>query len=308
MPDDNSGESVKRQPVENGARVEVIIAPMLPQHPSGIPTQAIPEQPKKTEIQIIEDRVKRAEWWMIWLTAAIAFSGLCGVVVGYMQWREISAGSTDTHTLAQAADTQAKKMADMSTAANKIRMAAENMVVQDQRIADNAQKALEASNRQSKAALDTSIAAFRLDQRAWIAAVEPSAEGIEVDAVPKARITWFNTGKTFGRHVYPSVHLRFSPNTMDTDKDLEAAVKAGNDAPVLSIGVIAPQNKAQSVLVLDHKLSVTGKSDFDRFYTYIWGELSYGDVFGRTHKTTFCAYRRGTSGDFLQCPIHNDAD
>jgi isopentenyl phosphate kinase len=53
---------------------------------------------------------------------------------------EIHTGGSDTHTLAQAADTQAKKMIDMSNAADKIRQAAENMVTQDQRIADNAQR------------------------------------------------------------------------------------------------------------------------------------------------------------------------
>lgn len=77
---------------------------------------------------------------------------LTGVIAGtsYFQWREIHSGSSDTHTLAVAADTQAKKMADMSTAADKIRQAAENMVAQEQRIADNSKAANDASNAQSR--------------------------------------------------------------------------------------------------------------------------------------------------------------
>ena len=76
-------------------------------------------------------------------------------------------GGQDTHDLAIAAGKQADKMKDMSDAADKIRQAAEGMVTQEQRIADNAQKSLDAGNKQSKAALDFTIAASRLDQRAW---------------------------------------------------------------------------------------------------------------------------------------------
>ena len=56
----------------------------------------------------IEDRIRGAEKWMIWLTAAIAFFGLCAVVVGVLQWNamkgqltEMRSGGIDTHTLAE---------------------------------------------------------------------------------------------------------------------------------------------------------------------------------------------------------------
>jgi hypothetical protein len=86
---------------------------------------------------------------------------LTTVIAGtsYLQWHEINAGGKDTHDLAVAAKTQAEKMKSMSDAADKIRQAAQDMVAQDQRIADNAEKSLAASNKQSKAALDATIAA-----------------------------------------------------------------------------------------------------------------------------------------------------
>jgi uncharacterized membrane protein YhaH (DUF805 family) len=40
----------------------------------------------KSGIQGFEDRVRRAELWIIWLTAGIVISGFCSVAVGIFQW------------------------------------------------------------------------------------------------------------------------------------------------------------------------------------------------------------------------------
>lgn len=58
---------------------------------------------------------------MIWLTGAIAFFGLCTVIVGFLQWNamkgqlsEMHSGGVDTHTLAEAAKRQADKTETIS--------------------------------------------------------------------------------------------------------------------------------------------------------------------------------------------------
>ncbi len=79
----------------------------------------------------------------------------------------MKSGSADTHDLAVAAKAQADKMKSMSDAADKIRQAAQDMVTQDQRIADNSQKAIEASNKRSAEVLKATIDASNQDQRAW---------------------------------------------------------------------------------------------------------------------------------------------
>ena len=238
---------------------------------------------------------------------ALGISILAAIFV-CLQWWEMHTTGTDTHDLAVHAKEQADKMKDMSEAADKIRLAAENMVTQDQRIADNSQKATEASTKQNKAVLDAAIRQFRDDQRAWVAAVSPSVEGFEVDAFTQGKITWINSGKTFAKRAYPSVHLRFTPTMMTTNEDLDRAAKAAGDAEESSIGVLAPQGRSESVLKREQKLSAVEKSAFSSWYTFLWGELIYYDVFGRRHTTEFCSYRKGIVGDFLQCPCHNDAD
>ena len=68
----------------------------------------------------------------------------------------------------------------MSGAADKIRQASEGMVTQEQRIADNAKKAMDAGNRQAKAALDASIASSRSDQRAYVTIGRPDGTVAEI--------------------------------------------------------------------------------------------------------------------------------
>src|SRR6266849_6590856 len=94
-------------------------------------------------------------------TFVLAFVGIVTLI-------EIIEGGQDTHALAVAAKTQADKMASMSDAAAKIREASEQMAAHEKEIADKARETLEVNSKQSKAALDSSIAASRLDQRAWI--------------------------------------------------------------------------------------------------------------------------------------------
>ena len=115
-----------------------------------------------------ENSVDRAVRTTANATIAIAFFTL--VSVGVSVWTthilnkqliDFENGSGDTHDLAQAAKTEAGKMSNVSDAADVIKQAAQNMVTQDQRIADDAEKSLDASNRQSKAALDASITASR---------------------------------------------------------------------------------------------------------------------------------------------------
>jgi hypothetical protein len=124
---------------------------------------------------------------------------LYSVFAGW-QLYEIHSGAKDTHDLAIHAKEQANKMKDMSDAADKIRQASEGMVKQEQRIADNAKSALDASNRQAKTALDASIAASHSDQRAYVTLGRQDGTVAEVimpktEAAKAALIVYFqNTG------------------------------------------------------------------------------------------------------------------
>jgi predicted phage gp36 major capsid-like protein len=84
-------------------------------HSEPTATQAYPITPAAHAE--LKDRIKRAEAWVIWLTAAMALFALCSVVVGYFQWSvmngqlgEMRSGSSDTKQLVTAAQLQAADM------------------------------------------------------------------------------------------------------------------------------------------------------------------------------------------------------
>ena len=98
------------------------------------------------------------------------------------QLAEMRTGSVDTRTLAQAAKRQADKAETISTSIQQ------------------AVTAMNTSNAQSKQVLDATIAASRLDQRAWVGVVDVVTEGGKVDgdafSFKSIGIAIRNTGKT----------------------------------------------------------------------------------------------------------------
>ncbi len=108
MPDDKPSDRIEEQPREQPPGSKPIDSPPPPNNPNPPAAQGISRQEVRSEVQNIEDRVKRAERWMIGLTGAIALFALCSVIVGILQWcamsgqlTEMHNGGIDTHDLAQ---------------------------------------------------------------------------------------------------------------------------------------------------------------------------------------------------------------
>src|SRR5260370_20395908 len=85
MPDDTPGEGVKQEGVTESPEGETVHPPPPPHNPPALAAQPVGGQPNNTEIQSLKDEVRVAEKWMIWLTGAIAFFGLCTIGVGILQ-------------------------------------------------------------------------------------------------------------------------------------------------------------------------------------------------------------------------------
>src|SRR5271166_6628935 len=208
MPNDTSSESVKQKPVQNGPESEPIHTPTTPpDNPPAPPAQPVTNQEVKDAVEAIDDRVKRAEWLMIGLTAGIVLLTLGLVIVGILQWRVMSgqlgemksaSGQTDkliekTRVLAENAGKQAdrtKDLADwMKDQADRTRTIAEQAVIQAR-----------AANTSADAAIKTAqIGQQQLDtsQRPWITEVTQIATPIEFN-VNGMRITFLFTLDNIG--------------------------------------------------------------------------------------------------------------
>lgn len=225
-----------------------------------------------------------------WAKIAVLLSGLAAAFV-CAQWFEMHKGGEDTHALAQAADTQAKKMIDMSAAADKIRQAAENMVVQDQRIADNAQVALDASNRQSKASLDATIEISRLEQRAWVGPTTMILKEMHAPDPINADVTIINSGKTPALDTRVRYYLYVSDTVIDIEKTSKSilAMSMGESTvstlfPNQTNHLIAPTSSTDELAIQSVKAG--------RKLLYLFAWVWYEDVFHKSHETRFCAQFR----------------
>src|SRR5579862_1877652 len=131
MPDDTRSEGIKQEAIQQTPETEPIHPPTLPDNPPAPPAKTVPENNVDAAVHAIEDRVKRAEWLMIGLTAGIVLLTLGLVIVGILQWRvmsgqlgEMKSGGDDTHALALAAIGQEQQIENMASAASAQAVAA----------------------------------------------------------------------------------------------------------------------------------------------------------------------------------------
>jgi cell division protein FtsL len=245
------------------------------------PVNPIPAEPATAErLTEVEKQMTGFEKATLrWAKIAVLLSGLAALFV-CAQWYEMHQGSGDTHTLAEQATKQVEKMSDMSDAAEKIRIAAENMVTQDQRIADNAQKALNAS-----------IAMAHNEQRAWI--IVPRKYGL-VDFVANGPITFsvgfLNTGKTPAESVTAIVRAQVIANHDDPTFTYERGTSY-----TYRIGELVPNDEGAPQKVQarsDHIPIIVSADQLKRIqsgieYVAIYGQVAYVDIAG-SHWMRFC--------------------
>jgi hypothetical protein len=243
-----------------------------------------------------------------WTIVIVCINALTCVFIS-LQWHEMKSGSVDTHALADAAKKQSEKMSNMSDAADKIRQAAQDMVIQDQRIADNARNSLDASNRQSQAALDATVKNFQRDQRAWLGVSDDTYSIAETGPETSSAIV-LNTGKS------PAIDIlcRITGTTKLKGDDLrDSDIIYPPGLLTLEQGTIFPNQHfplnagGPSMEVGAQKIWFENVQS-GAWIQYFFGELRYKDVFGNDHWTHFCTQFVPATKNGTPCPIYNDTD
>ena len=251
-----------------------------------------------------------------WTIVIVCINALTCLFIA-LQWHEMKLGSADTHTLAEAAKKQSEKMSSVSDAADKIRQAAQDMVIQDQRIADNAQKSLKASDSQSKASLDASnrhsqdtlnatINNARLDERPWVSISRFQLSGEPQDGKDiTIQCSFLNSGKTPALHVAPQgkVYIssgffpmtQFSPFEQPTSQTIVAP-----GANLIGFTTRPQQFQARDIERYTNKLATL----------YLHARIAYRDTLGHEHWTTVCASKLYGEplAEFSYCAEGNEMD
>jgi hypothetical protein len=159
----------------------------------------------------------------------------------------------------------------------------------------------------SQTALDAASAASQLDQRAWVSA-NVSAPKIEFDKPAIMMVSTSNSGKTFACRAVITSYTRFASHELTTLEELKRGMPVREPA---SVALLAPNVTYQTTITvpsedipkIEQRLGLNG-------FTYVWGDISYNDVFRKPHVTQYCGYRSQASGsiEFLQCKFHTDAN
>jgi hypothetical protein len=229
------------------------------------------------------------------------------------QWWEMRRSAKDTHTLAQAAKTQAEKMGNMADAASKIQQAANNMVTQEQRIADISHRAIGESIKQNRVTLDSTISEFRSEHRAWVSLNEidlfrsepfqsepKSTQPVEPNQIHIGDwilidVRYKNTGSTPAFNIRAAALCDFSPS-------LPLPPVAARQST--GYGILQPgQEMFQSIQW--HPVTAAQLSAVSASAVYVHGRIDYVDAFGVAHWATFCRLIL-SGGAQAQCPHQTD--
>jgi hypothetical protein len=180
---------------------------------------------------------------------------------------------------------------------------------------NDAQTRLNASIEQGKAVLDASIAASRLDQRAWIGPVthiEPSfAENnrrifVQVGSNSTFGVDVINTGKTPAINVASRllVGIRSARESFECP---QLATISGSLATVL------PNQKLRMSVIYPAVEGGMSRKMFDGIKSgllivYIYGRIDYSDVFKAAHTTTFCMMMDRDMESINSCSMCNSVN
>jgi hypothetical protein len=270
MEDKKPSGNVDQQPLNHGPSGETINPPSSPNSPDGQNTQAISNQSVQKEIENIDDRVKRAERWMIGLTGAIALFALAAVIVGVLQWNAMSGQLTE----------MIKQYPEVKKSADAAQSAATT--------AENTLKSSEESFRQEERAYLWAIS-FNMSSGPVITDVKGEHVCADVHIV--------NSGKTPANGVHIWRYATYGPNAERTVRAFRppqyltaSGDMLGTTGDKWGTAFTDPVDKVTEQALLDGSIPL-----------YVYGVVQYFDIFGDYHETGFCSQRVLGGTPFIVC-------
>ena len=156
--------------------------------------------------------------------------------------------------------------------------------------------------------------ALLVDQRAWVNVVVPTNFPLDGSSIP-ASIQIANTGKTPAKHIEGDVVATVLKKGEEPSFDFSIGhphnrIYAGAifpNAPInTTVAVVryGPQTPETIVPTPDLRQEIANGESFIIFF----GKITYSDIFGTSHWTTFCTGSGSAMGDLKKCVSYNDVD
>jgi len=184
-----------------------------------------------------------------------------------------------------------------------------------------AQLAMEASDRQSRDALNASIKALRLEQRAWINITTSDVAWLQDGQPVSVTVQISNAGKTAAKHFDMNIRVSILPSGTDP----EFIYTPGHSRTHFAGAAILPSIPiSHPVEALDNKhppqpiiLTTVQREQINQgeLIFYVYGMATYDDIFGTHHWSQFCKFSGGLPGSAIppgkpskKCAAYNDVD
>jgi hypothetical protein len=172
-------------------------------------------------------------------------------------------------------------------------------------------KSTRAATDAAKAAKDSVAFArenARLDQRAWVGVIRVEGGAPQVDQIWKTNVSIKNDGRTPAKQL-KVVMLR---KTVEAGKSPDFTEEDRVSKEIHELLLLPPTEGF--VISGDSKdLKKVGKESLEsinsgKYIVFLFGTVTYNDVFNCSHWTKFCYKLDAASGEFSLCENHNDAD
>jgi hypothetical protein len=277
--------------------------------------------------------------WRNNLTLGVEIVGLVALIVytcfAGCQWKvandtltEIQNSKIDTNRVITASEAQAhaaskiaEAAASFSASAERISQETAHAADQLRRAAADSEVAMRENARDARGALNASIEASKLDERAWLGISE--TEVLRYDPSDPAKpfrfqILFHNTGKTPARqvHIFLNDSVHDSRIAGPTDSEWKTFLESFDKST--DRWVIGP-NETRRYMFAD--FYTAGRDSFldlitrnyllfkERSkYLLIFGQATYLDIDNRQHATKFCLYFVPEVTRFGNCARGNDMD
>ena len=246
---------------------------------------------------------------MIGLTGAIAFFGLCSVIVGVLQWRsmngqlkEMQRGGTDTHELAVQAKNQADRTKDV---ADQMKLQADrtkDMADQAKNQATATNNLARSANRQANIAADTLAA----HERPWIGYDHINIpDKIAKGSTASSSLIYKNWGSGPALHVTNEYQISEFCGGFPAHPPYN--ISESETPTMLMPGQVTETGKTSfTAPITDEVLAVIKKPNCG---LYVYARITFRDKASHLHWRHFCGkWDSRTDTTFTVCNAYNDGD
>lgn len=172
------------------------------------------------------------------------------------------------------------------------------------RSAEEARRSSYAAERSAKAAEESAKSSARFSQngqRAWVFLSSIGRPPLETLNTLGATLTFRNGGPTPATHLFVKVYIeRF--------KEFPKDPPYLPDGPAQNESVLGPLSNLDVSKTLQLEASQIGELKTGGISFFIYGFVSYSDIFGDSHTTKYCLIFNHQRSSFVYHSVHNDID